>query len=102
MIELAPNRKQGLALANPLMAAPGAVPEQDGRAQANQAPAPAAVLEEQRVEPVESRTLRVTEETFIEDVAPARTFGFLEDVEMMRQQGLALDGCIVEGTLIDQ
>ena len=25
MIELAPNRKQGLALANPLMAAPGAV-----------------------------------------------------------------------------
>src|SRR5262245_55413049 len=38
----------------------------------------------------QSRTLRITEESFIEDVAPARTFTFLKDVEMLRQNGLAL------------
>jgi UDP-3-O-[3-hydroxymyristoyl] N-acetylglucosamine deacetylase len=48
----------------------------------------------------QSRTLRVTEESFIEDVAPARTFGFLEDVEMMRQQGLALGGSLENAIVI--
>ena len=36
----------------------------------------------------QSRTIRLTEEAFVEEIAPARTFGFLEEVEMMRQQGL--------------
>ena len=49
----------------------------------------------------QSRTERVTEDSFIENIAPARTFGFLKDVEQLRQQGLALgaslDNAIVLG-----
>ena len=42
----------------------------------------------------QSRTLRITEESFIEEIAPARTFGFLKEVEMLRQNGLALGGSL--------
>jgi UDP-3-O-[3-hydroxymyristoyl] N-acetylglucosamine deacetylase len=42
----------------------------------------------------QSRTLRITEESFIEEVAPARTFTFLKDVETLRQNGLALGGSL--------
>src|SRR6266513_2265443 len=42
----------------------------------------------------QSRTLRITEESFIEHIAPARTFTFLKDVEMLRQNGLALGGSL--------
>jgi len=42
----------------------------------------------------QSRTIRITEESFVEDVAPARTFTFLKDVEMLRQNGLALGGSL--------
>ena len=49
----------------------------------------------------QSRTLQLTEEAFIEHIAPARTFGFLKDLEMFRQRGLArggsLDNAIVLG-----
>ena len=48
----------------------------------------------------QSRTIRVTEESFVEEIAPARTFGFLEDVEMMRQQGLALGGSLENAIVI--
>lgn len=43
--------------------------------------------------------LNITEQTFRQDIANARTFGFAEDVEKLRAQGLArggsLDNCIV-------
>lgn len=42
----------------------------------------------------QSRTMRMTEEAFVDDVAPARTFGFLKDVEVLRQRGLALGGSL--------
>src|SRR5258706_5020078 len=42
----------------------------------------------------QSRTMRITEESFVEDIAPARTFGFLKEVEMLRQKGLALGGSL--------
>src|SRR5205809_2532598 len=42
----------------------------------------------------QSRTLRITEESFVEEIAPARTFGFLKEVEMLRQNGLALGGSL--------
>ena len=42
----------------------------------------------------QSRTMRITEESFVEDIAPARTFGFLKEVEMLRQRGLALGGSL--------
>jgi hypothetical protein len=31
---------------------------------------------------------------FVEEIAPARTFGFLKEVEMLRQRGLALGGSL--------
>ncbi len=42
----------------------------------------------------QSRTLRITEESFCDEIAPARTFGFLKEVEMLRQNGLALGGSL--------
>ena len=42
----------------------------------------------------QARTITITEESFIEEIAPARTFTFLKDVEMLRQNGLALGGSL--------
>jgi UDP-3-O-[3-hydroxymyristoyl] N-acetylglucosamine deacetylase len=42
----------------------------------------------------QARTLHITENSFIEEIAPARTFTFLKDVEMLRQNGLALGGSL--------
>ena len=42
----------------------------------------------------QSRSLQITEDSFIDDIAPARTFTFLKDVEMLRQNGLALGGSL--------
>ncbi|MFN7917275.1 MAG: UDP-3-O-acyl-N-acetylglucosamine deacetylase [Vicinamibacterales bacterium] len=42
----------------------------------------------------QARTITITEDSFIEDIAPARTFTFLKDVEMLRQNGLALGGSL--------
>lgn len=43
--------------------------------------------------------MEITEQSFYREIAPARTFGFLKDVEMMKSKGLAkggsLDNCIV-------
>jgi UDP-3-O-[3-hydroxymyristoyl] N-acetylglucosamine deacetylase len=50
----------------------------------------------------QSRTLRITEESFVEDVAPARTFTFLKDVEMMRQNGLALGGSLENAIVLGE
>ncbi len=43
--------------------------------------------------------ISLTSASFIEDVAPARTFGFLKDVEFYRRQGLAL-GASFENTVV--
>src|SRR5918992_1992318 len=48
----------------------------------------------------QSRTMRINEDTFIEEIAPARTFGFLKEVEMLRQQGLALGGSLENAIVI--
>jgi UDP-3-O-[3-hydroxymyristoyl] N-acetylglucosamine deacetylase len=50
----------------------------------------------------QSRTLCITEETFIEEVAPARTFTFLKDVEMLRQNGLALGGSLENAIVLGE
>ncbi len=42
----------------------------------------------------QSRTMQISEETFVDEIAPARTFGFLKEVEMLRQRGLALGGSL--------
>ena len=48
----------------------------------------------------QSRTLRITEDAFVDEIAPARTFGFLKEVEMMRQSGLALGGSLENAVVI--
>jgi UDP-3-O-[3-hydroxymyristoyl] N-acetylglucosamine deacetylase len=50
----------------------------------------------------QSRTLRITEESFIEEIAPARTFTFLKDVEMIRQNGLALGGSLENAVVLGE
>ncbi|OFW15294.1 MAG: UDP-3-O-[3-hydroxymyristoyl] N-acetylglucosamine deacetylase [Acidobacteria bacterium RIFCSPLOWO2_12_FULL_66_10] len=50
----------------------------------------------------QSRTLRITEESFIEKIAPARTFTFLKDVEMLRQNGLALGGSLENAIVLGE
>jgi UDP-3-O-[3-hydroxymyristoyl] N-acetylglucosamine deacetylase len=50
----------------------------------------------------QSRTLRITEESFVEDIAPARTFGFLKEVEMLRQRGLALGGSLENAIVLNE
>ena len=39
-------------------------------------------------------SIELNEETFIKEIAPARTFGFLKDVEYMMAQGLAKGGSL--------
>jgi UDP-3-O-[3-hydroxymyristoyl] N-acetylglucosamine deacetylase len=48
----------------------------------------------------QSRTERITEQTFAESIAPARTFGFLKEVESLRQNGLALGGSLENAIVI--
>ena len=50
----------------------------------------------------QSRTLRVSEDSFVEDIAPARTFCFLKEVEMLRQNGLALGGSLDNAIVIGE
>lgn len=48
----------------------------------------------------QTRTMTLNEETFIEEIAPARTFTFLKEVEMLRQNGLALGGSLDNAIVI--
>jgi UDP-3-O-[3-hydroxymyristoyl] N-acetylglucosamine deacetylase len=42
----------------------------------------------------QEHSIEIDESSFVEEIAPARTFGFLRDVELMRQAGLALGGSL--------
>src|SRR5690242_15530893 len=42
----------------------------------------------------QQKTIELDETGFIDQIAPARTFGFLKEVEMLRQRGLALGGSL--------
>ncbi|MCG6920112.1 MAG: UDP-3-O-acyl-N-acetylglucosamine deacetylase [Acidobacteria bacterium] len=46
--------------------------------------------------------LRVTSRSFTEAIASARTFGFLREVEMLRQGGLALGGSLENAVVIGE
>jgi UDP-3-O-[3-hydroxymyristoyl] N-acetylglucosamine deacetylase len=48
----------------------------------------------------QSRTIRLSSDAFIDEIAPARTFTFLKEVEMLRQQGLALGGSLENAIVI--
>jgi UDP-3-O-[3-hydroxymyristoyl] N-acetylglucosamine deacetylase len=48
----------------------------------------------------QSKTMTLSEHTFIDEIAPARTFTFLKEVEMLRQNGLALGGSLDNAIVI--
>jgi UDP-3-O-[3-hydroxymyristoyl] N-acetylglucosamine deacetylase len=47
-------------------------------------------------------SVRVAPETFAADIAPARTFGFLREVETLRRAGLALGGSLENAVVIGE
>lgn len=51
---------------------------------------------------VQNLSLEITPETFSAELAKARTFGFLRDVEYMRKNGLALGGSLDNAVVIDE
>ena len=50
----------------------------------------------------QSLALRVTPRSFTEQIAPARTFGFLREVELLRKSGLALGGSLENAVVIGE
>ena len=50
----------------------------------------------------QSHTMQVNEDTFVDDIAPARTFGFLHEVELLRQQGLAQGGSLENAIVLSE
>ena len=44
----------------------------------------------------------IDETGFVDEIAPARTFGFLKDVELMRQSGLALGGSLDNAVVLGE
>src|SRR6185295_4416935 len=50
----------------------------------------------------QSRTMRITETSFVEEVAAARTFTFLKEVEQLRKQGLALGGSLENAIVVGE
>jgi UDP-3-O-[3-hydroxymyristoyl] N-acetylglucosamine deacetylase len=50
----------------------------------------------------QARTMTIDESLFIEQIAPARTFTFLKEVEMLRQHGFALGGSLENAVVIGE
>ncbi|MBW6512589.1 MAG: UDP-3-O-acyl-N-acetylglucosamine deacetylase [Desulfuromonadaceae bacterium] len=51
---------------------------------------------------LQQRSVKVTPNEFNKNIAAARTFGFLHEVEFLRSQGLALGGSLDNAVVIDQ
>ena len=50
----------------------------------------------------QSRSIIVNEELFGDEIAPARTFGFMRDVEQLRRAGMALGGSLENAIVIGE
>jgi UDP-3-O-[3-hydroxymyristoyl] N-acetylglucosamine deacetylase len=50
----------------------------------------------------QARTMTINESVFVEQIAPARTFTFLKEVEMLRQHGLALGGSLENAVVVGE
>ena len=50
----------------------------------------------------QQKTMELDEQMFVDEVAPARTFGFLKEVEMLRQRGLALGGSLENAVVLGE
>lgn len=51
---------------------------------------------------VQVASFEPTERVFVGELAPARTYGFLRDIEGLRQQGLALGGSLTNAVVVGQ
>jgi UDP-3-O-[3-hydroxymyristoyl] N-acetylglucosamine deacetylase len=51
---------------------------------------------------LQQKTLDITEQVYVDEIAPARTFGFLKEVEMLRQRGQALGGSLDNAVVIGE
>jgi UDP-3-O-[3-hydroxymyristoyl] N-acetylglucosamine deacetylase len=51
--------------------------------------------------PVQQRSIKITAESFRRELAPARTFGFLRDVERLKAAGLARGGSLENAIVVD-
>jgi len=51
---------------------------------------------------LQQRSVKVTAESFRRELAPARTFGFLQDVERLKAAGLARGGSLDNAIVIDE
>ena len=51
--------------------------------------------------PVQQRSIKINAESFRRELAPARTFGFLRDVERLKAAGLARGGSLENAIVID-
>ncbi len=43
----------------------------------------------------------INERTFVEEIAPSRTFGFMEEIEMLKEKGLIQGGSLKNAVVID-
>lgn len=50
----------------------------------------------------QQKTVELDEQVFVDQIAPARTFGFLKEVEMLRQRGLALGGSLENAVVLGE
>ncbi|MEZ5315998.1 MAG: UDP-3-O-acyl-N-acetylglucosamine deacetylase [Vicinamibacterales bacterium] len=50
----------------------------------------------------QQKTMDIDEQVFVDEIAPARTFGFLKEVEMLRQRGLALGGSLENAIVLGE
>jgi UDP-3-O-[3-hydroxymyristoyl] N-acetylglucosamine deacetylase len=50
----------------------------------------------------QQKTMDMSEQAFVDQIAPARTFGFLKEVEMLRQKGLALGGSLENAIVLGE
>jgi UDP-3-O-[3-hydroxymyristoyl] N-acetylglucosamine deacetylase len=51
---------------------------------------------------LQQKTLYLDEHVFANEIAPARTFGFLKEVEMLRQRGMALGGSLENAVVLGE
>jgi UDP-3-O-[3-hydroxymyristoyl] N-acetylglucosamine deacetylase len=50
----------------------------------------------------QQKTIRINRESFIKEIAPARTFGFLHEIELMRANHLALGGSLENAIVLTE
>jgi len=50
----------------------------------------------------QQKSMELDEQVFVDEIAPARTFGFLKEVEMLRQRGLALGGSLENAVVLGE